>query len=126
MPSTVTIKGPLFDKRAKRHTKTMTEAAVETVAEATENEILSKLGQSLKNPTGFYESRIRTDRTTQGAEVTDSGVIYGPWLEGVSSRNRTTRFKGYAAFRKSTQQMQPRVRRLVAPVMRIYTRRMNG
>ena len=126
MSTTIKISGPLYDKRAKRHTKKMTEAAVETVAEATENEILSKLSVSLRNPTGFYESRIQTDRSTRGAEVTDSGVIYGPWLEGVSSRNRTTRFKGYAAFRKSTQLMQPRVRRLVAPVMRIYTRRMNG
>jgi len=36
----------------------------------------------------------------QHALITDNGVVYGPWLEGESSRNAATRFKGYHAFRK--------------------------
>ena len=38
--------------------------------------------------------------------VHDRGIIYGPWLEGVSHRNQTTRFKGYSSFRRATQEMQ--------------------
>lgn len=37
--------------------------------------------------------------------VSDSNAVYGPWLEGVSSRNQTTRFKGYAIFRKTAQKI---------------------
>lgn len=39
-------------------------------------------------------------------EIHDSNVVYGPWLEGVSARNQSTRFKGYAAFRRSRQQVE--------------------
>jgi hypothetical protein len=34
-----------------------------------------------------------------------NNVIYGPWLEGTSSRNQTTRFKGYAMFRRTKGQV---------------------
>ena len=37
--------------------------------------------------------------------VHDSGIIYGPWLEGVSSRNDATRFKGYRMFRNAVQDL---------------------
>ncbi len=32
--------------------------------------------------------------------------VYGPWLEGVSSRNQATRFKGYAIFRRTKDKLQ--------------------
>jgi len=38
--------------------------------------------------------------------VVDSNVVYGPWLEGVSSRNQATRFKGYAIFRRTRDKLQ--------------------
>ena len=36
---------------------------------------------------------------------TGNPVIYGPWLEGVSSLNARSRFKGYAMFRKARQRI---------------------
>lgn len=36
------------------------------------------------------------------------GVTWGPWLEGTSSRNRSTRFKGYHLFRRTRQELQRR------------------
>ena len=38
--------------------------------------------------------------------ISDSNVVYGPWLEGVSSRNQATRFKGYAIFRRTRDKLQ--------------------
>ena len=38
--------------------------------------------------------------------ISDSGVVYGPWLEGVGSRNQATRFKGYAIFRRTRDKLQ--------------------
>ena len=43
------------------------------------------------------------------AMITDGGCVYGPWLEGVGSRNATTRFKGYSFFRKTSQWLQKEV-----------------
>ena len=37
-----------------------------------------------------------------------SGVTWGPWLEGTSKRNESTRFKGYHLFRKTRQELQKR------------------
>ena len=36
------------------------------------------------------------------------GVTWAPWLEGNSSRNSSTRFKGYHLFRKTKQELQRR------------------
>lgn len=38
--------------------------------------------------------------------LNDSSVVYGPWLEGVSSRNETTRFRGYGIFRKTKEKLE--------------------
>jgi len=35
-----------------------------------------------------------------------SNVVYGPWLEGDSARNATSRFKGYQSFRKVGQELE--------------------
>jgi hypothetical protein len=57
--------------------------------------------------TGHYARSINGRMTgTLNGEVTDSGVVYGPWLEGVSSRNDATRFKGYGIFRRTRDKLQ--------------------
>lgn len=56
-----------------------------------------------RNPTGRYRRSIKVVRRGRGHEVTDSGIVYGRWLEGTSQRNAETRFKGYAFFRRATQ-----------------------
>ena len=71
--------------------------------------------RAFKRPTGYYDSRVHSENRDDGGHVTDSGVIYGPWLEGTSDRNRTTRFKGYAMFRRATQTTDREVRRLARP-----------
>jgi len=57
--------------------------------------------------TGHYARSIhgRMVSSLHGV-INDSGVVYGPWLEGVSSRNQATRFKGYAMFRKAKEKLQ--------------------
>src|SRR6267154_2723207 len=52
------------------------------------------------NP-GYYNSQIQTERQVDALLVRDDRVVYGPWLEGVGSRNYpVTRFRGYHAFRE--------------------------
>ncbi len=35
-----------------------------------------------------------------------TGVVWGPWLEGTSKRNTTTRFKGYHLFRDVREELR--------------------
>lgn len=98
--------GPLFTGRALAETEIMTHDIASELAKGTVNKVHQRLGEVLKNPTGYYESHIQTERASDSSErVTDGGVIYGPWLEGVSSRNQTTRFKGYGTFRLVAQEI---------------------
>ena len=59
-----------------------------------------------KYSTGRYRKNLHAKSKGLHGRIDDGGVIYGPWLEGTSSRNQTTRFKGYSSFRKTAQLMQ--------------------
>ena len=57
--------------------------------------------------TGHYARSINGRMVSNlNGVISDSGVVYGPWLEGVSSRNQATRFKGYAIFRRTRDKLQ--------------------
>ena len=117
--------GPLFDGRALREAERARISVQDDVADAVFSEVHDLLDASLKNPTGYYESRIRTDRATTSNTVSDSGVIYGPWLEGTSNRNQTTRFKGYATFRRAYQRIEARAGQIGNDAIRPHVARMN-
>jgi len=57
--------------------------------------------------------------------ITDGGVVYGPWLEGISSRNMTTRFKGYMTFRKTSQELEKKSREVFNKYLRRFVDRVN-
>jgi len=90
--------------------------AEDTTTHAALLEVRSTLGRVLQHPTGYYESRVVADYRSRPPSVHDSRVVYGPWLEGIGSRNATTRFKGYHTFRLVAQRLQGRVVTITAPV----------
>lgn len=59
-----------------------------------------------KNPTGFYRSQITATPRGEVVHVTDNGVVYGPWLAGVGSRNAISVFKGYPHWQEAFQQLE--------------------
>jgi hypothetical protein len=120
----VTAKGPVFDGRAKAALAAFERAAEDAVADYGVTAVRETLHGVLRNPTGHYESTIHSDRSGPNAEVLD-GTIYGPWLEGTGSRNHTTRFKGYATFRRTTQKIQARAAEIAERHLPPYLRRMN-
>lgn len=87
--------------RGPARVRAMTLVALDEIADYAKFEVLSQLDSVLQNPTGYYESQIRKDRVSvESYSVNDSNVIYGPWLEGIGSRNSpVTRFAGYHTFR---------------------------
>lgn len=63
------------------------------------------LRAKVKRWTGAYAKGMRVVETPKTFRVDDSRSVYGPWLEGTSRRNQTTRFKGYTAQRRAAQQI---------------------
>ena len=52
---------------------------------------------------GHYWKNVHGRVQFLNARIDDGGVVYGPWLEGTSTRNATTRFRGYGSFRRTAQ-----------------------
>lgn len=113
----VDLSGPAFDGRLENAVKRGEELVEEAVGQVGVNRIQQRLGAVLQNPTGYYESQVQTDRAFEWVEVDDNDVVYGPWLEGTSSRNVSTRFKGYSTFRRVGQQLQGLAPQIAKPII---------
>lgn len=113
----VTVRGPLFDGAAPGVVRRFLDDATWEVGTQGLADVHRLLDQSIRHPTPYYETQITVQRVQRDVVVHDRGVIYGPWLEGTGSRNRTTRFKGYASFRRAAQQLQAEAPALVAPIL---------
>lgn len=116
--------GPLFDGRASLIVREMTEDIERELADAGEQMVRAELPRVLRNPTGRYQSGIQSEPQGAGIDVTDGGIVYGPWLEGIGSRNRTTQFKGYATFRRVAQALAVRAGLLAEPIADRHVRRL--
>jgi hypothetical protein len=107
--------GPLFDARGRRLFRRFREQLEEEAADFVLTHVKDTYHTHFKHPTGYYESHVRVKNTTSGPEVWDGGEfgpVYGPWLEGLGSRNATSRFKGYHAFRKAAAALDARIERM--------------
>lgn len=107
------MSGPLFDSRAQHYFADFAEELEEEAAEWALGHIKDTFHTHFKHPTGAYESHVRVTKEMGRAAVTDggwAGPVYGPWLEGVGSRNApVTRFRGYRAFRKAAEALDRRI-----------------
>lgn len=118
--------GPVFDGRAERLLHEMARQVVWDVGMDALSEVHQLMDATFRNPTPYYETQVTIERRTDSVRVHDRGIIYGPWLEGTGSRNRTTRFKGYANFRRAAQHVQGRVPQIAERTVRHYVNRMGG
>ncbi|WP_405531502.1 hypothetical protein OG592_26995 [Streptomyces avidinii] len=99
----VTVSGPLFDGTAEQEFAAYADEAREQISEFAEEHVLTLMGLAFRHPTGYYESHVMTERVAGDTDrVHDSGVVYGPWLEGVGTRNRERPgFPGYFHWRRT-------------------------
>lgn len=118
----VVTRGPVFDGRAAAAVPGFLSAGADDVAD----EGREMVRDVAPHRTGYYRSRIRTERRGSGAVVTDGRVVYGPWLEGVSSRNQSTRFRGYRMFRQAARRLQRRVPAIIEPSLQRLVQKMGG
>jgi hypothetical protein len=118
------LRGPLFDGQADQAAADLCDRIEREVAAEGARMVRNNLHGVLRNPTGYYESHVQAEPTGGDWEVTDNGVVYGPWLEGTGSRNRTTRFKGYSTFRRTAQELERRADGIAERAAPEYVRRM--
>mgnify|MGYP005821522085 CR=1 FL=1 len=133
------MKGAIFDGRAPHLLKDVMSGAVKELIEDGESILGQKLrpasagvyegslvgGTRVQTSTGNYRRNISTRITELNGLITDGGVVYGPWLEGISSRNMTTRFKGYMTFRKTSQELEKKSREVFNKYLRRFVDRVN-
>lgn len=113
--------GPLFDGSIQVDVRAFTTEAVETVALEGQQGVRTLGMSQYQNPTGFYSSRVRTRlETPERAVVHDSMVVYGPWLEGIGSRNATSRFKGYRTWRMTRDRVRRAAPTIAVRVLKRY------
>jgi hypothetical protein len=122
----VDTSGPIFSGMAAHHVAEFVDEVGRGVAQQAMGDWMTNLNASIKRPTPYYETQIVMQSLGPDYVVHDRGVIYGPWLEGTSQRNQTTRFKGYASLRRAVQSTQAKVPQLVAHQLARLTQRLGG
>lgn len=96
--------GPLFNGRAIKIFNDFARDAEKDIAKDTLRDIKRRFHVHFRHPTGRYESNVHISSAGSGTEINDRGIVYGPWLEGISKKNRTTRFRGYHSFEDAAAQ----------------------
>ena len=75
---------------------------------------------------GDYRRGVSGVRRRLHALISDGGKVYGPWLEGTSPKNKTSRFKGYAQFRKTKDWLQKHAKKTLQRQVARAVKRLNG
>jgi hypothetical protein len=104
------LRGPLFSGKLAKDIARGTDDIEKTVAVEGAAMVRARLNTVLKKQTPIYRFKVRANPDPPGWLIHDQRMIYGPWLEGTGSRNRTTRFKGYRTFRIITQQLNDKAK----------------
>lgn len=121
-----TQKGILFDvAKSKAAAKRAVIQVNEAIALETVTRIQTQLDRVLQHPTGHYRSRVQVVRKDIYRGVSDGGVVYGGYLEGVAKNNNTTRFKGYRTFRTVKQGIERDKDIIAAPVIKRLAKELN-
>ena len=127
MMATVKISGPLFTGAMPARVEQAIGGAIGELLDAGKERLDEMLrprpagvylsvqeAQPGKASVGDYRRAVRQQRIGMMGRLDDSKMTYGPWLEGVGSRNQTTRFKGYSSFRRTRDWLQTRARPVLA------------
>lgn len=119
--------GPLPQGQARgviqRSIRTMKDALGDHLV----HEVQIRTDKFFVNPTGYYRSQVDylINQGNGAVIVHDRGVVYGPWLEGTGSRNKTSRFKGYHIFQKVMKETQAQVDQVALEEVRVMVKELN-
>jgi len=131
MATEVNVSGPIFDVRAVRYAGNLLTEVQQEIGDVALWRWQMNLEGSLQHPTGRYQSELHAVKRDQDVVVNDgwgetNTLPYGPWLEGVGSRNApVTRFAGYRALARAAAWTRTQVVRYAQPITDKWVGRMN-
>ena len=104
--------GKLFNLNSEKKLKSSFEIAITKMAQVTEQRTKKQLykthgvvtGHLRRSISGEYLGGLKA-QVDAGLARQGANVVYASWVEGVSSRNKRTRFKGYQMFENSKNQL---------------------
>lgn len=115
---TVHLSGPLFDGRTQQELQKVTREMEKQVAASFTQQWMGNMNSSFRTQTPYYMTQVTNQEMPGQHVIHDRGIIYGPWLEGVGSRNKSTRFKGYWSLKRAYETTMGRVQSLCEDIMR--------
>lgn len=98
--------GPLFDGTAPGIASRMIADITEHLTNTGHAMVYSFNMEFKSHPTWQWETQLTAVTDGQNHGIIEDFVPYTAWLEGVSSRNLTSRFKGYHMWQKSALWLQ--------------------
>lgn len=120
----VTFHGPLFTGATEQQLKVTTREMEQRVADAFTQQWMSNMNAAFKTQTPYYMTQVVNQEMPGQHVIHDRGVIYGPWLEGVGSRNSPrTRFPGYHSMARALVTVRTKVQGICEDALR---RRIGG
>jgi hypothetical protein len=124
------VSGPLADGTAEKAVDQWLERTTQRLGDEAVEMLraypLDKSGRAH----GAFQSMLQVTRVSVSQTMVrgpqERGVVWSPWLEGTSSRNESTGFKGYHLFRKTRQQLQKRAPQIGEQVLSEVIGEMGG
>jgi hypothetical protein len=115
----IRFEGAIWTDEGRQIVRRAVEQGVQDTSDWAEHRVLERLDEVIRVNRHVYTSHIRVDRVSEDRyDVTDGGVIYGPWLEGTGSRNSPkTRFPGYFTFRQVETETEGRAEEIMDRVL---------
>lgn len=124
----VNVRGPMFDGRDVPIMRRFNEDAKKLVSTAGEDQVRQRVGRRARHPTGSFAGAVTTKDFAKGRTVMADypQTLYGPWLEGTSTRNASTRFKGYKLFRLTRNWLKKHLTEIVQARLDQAVAELNG
>ena len=124
--ATVTVRGPFFGPSVDGMERDAIAAAGREVSVFAAAAVKDQLYPGHGVRSGKFRSSITGQVTpSRHGIVFARDAVKGPWLEGTSRRNLTTRFKGFAAFRRGTERADRQAQRIADKIIANLARRLN-
>lgn len=134
----VATQGPLFTRMAPDQLQKAVQSGIRELVQKGEQRLAEQLrprpagvflsvaqAGEKKASQGHYRRNISSEFKNMSAMIHDGDVEYGPWLEGVSSRNDSTRFKGYHQYKATSTYLQKISRGIMDAHARHWAKKMN-
>lgn len=114
------VQGPLASPQARDAVVAWLDDSKKAIAQEAVDQLRAYVMDKTGRGTGHYQSEIQTTTLRYNDILVRDPVVYGPWLEGTSKRNRDTRFKGYHLWRLTRQRVQERAPQIAEDRLKVY------